>query len=80
MRKQYERLLEPYLKAMMQEFSAIAIDGLKGVGKTVSTKRLASTVYELDRPRDFDQIANTPSILASETAPTRIFIPGPAEL
>ena len=56
----------------MLEFPAIAIDGLKGVGKTVSTKRLASTVFELDKPRDFDQIANIPDILLSETTPILI--------
>jgi hypothetical protein len=72
MEKYYDRLMEPYLKALMQEFPAIAIDGLKGVGKTVSTKRLASTVFELDRPRDFDQIANIPDILSSEETPILI--------
>jgi len=72
MKKHYERLIEPYLKSLMQEFPAIAIDGLKGVGKTVSTKRLAATVFELDRPRDYDQVANIPDILSTETAPILI--------
>jgi len=72
MERQYERLIEPYLKGLMREFPAIAIDGLKGVGKTVSTKRLANTVFELDRPKDFDQIANIPDILSSETGPILI--------
>jgi predicted AAA+ superfamily ATPase len=72
MKKQYERLIEPYLKSLMKEFPAIAIDGLKGVGKTVSTKRIAATVFELDRPRDFDQIANIPDLLSSEKTPILI--------
>jgi len=72
MKKYYDRLIEPYLKTLMQDFSAIALDGLKGVGKTVSTKRLASTVFELDKPRDYDQIANIPNILLSEEAPILI--------
>jgi len=72
MKKYYDRLIEPYLKTLMQEFPAIAVDGLKGVGKTVSTKRLASTVFELDKPRDYDQIANIPDILLSEEAPILI--------
>jgi len=72
MKKYYDRLIEPYLETLMQEFPAIAVDGLKGVGKTVSSKRLASTVFELDRPRDYDQIANTPDILVSEEAPILI--------
>jgi len=72
MKKHYNRLVEPYLRALMQEFPAIAIDGLKGVGKTVSTKRLASTFFELDRPKDFDQITNIPDVLLSEKPPILI--------
>jgi len=72
MKKQYKRLIEPYLKNLMKEFPAISIDGLRGVGKTVSTKRIAATVFELDKPRDFDQITNIPDILSSETTPILI--------
>jgi len=72
MKKHYNRLIEPYLKALMKEFPAIAIDGLKGVGKTVSTKRLVSTFFELDRPKDFDQITNIPNVLLSEKPPVLI--------
>ena len=72
MKKYYNRLIEPYLKLLMHEFPAIAIDGLKGVGKTVSTKRLANTVFELDKPRDFDQLSNIPDILSSEMPPILI--------
>ena len=54
------------------EFPAIAIDGLKDVGKTVSTKRIASTVFELDKPADFDQVTNVPDILASLPPPVLI--------
>ena len=72
MDKHFDRLIEPYLATLMLEFPAIAIDGLKGVGKTVSTKRLAKTVFELDRPRDFDQITNIPDILSTEAKPILI--------
>ena len=72
MKKYYDRLIEPYLENLMKEFPAVAIDGLKGVGKTVSTKRIAATVFELDRPRDFDQITNIPDILISEPPPVLI--------
>ena len=72
MKKHYDRLIEPYLKKLMKEFPAIAIDGLKGVGKTVSTKRIAATVFELDNPKDYDQITNIPDILISETPPVLI--------
>ena len=65
MKKHYDRLIEPYLTKLLKEFPAISIDGLKGVGKTVSAKRLSSTVFELDKPADFDQVTNIPEILAS---------------
>ena len=72
MKRYYNRLMEPYLLDMMKEFPAIAIDGLKGVGKTVSTKRIATTVFELDKPKDFDQIINIPDILISRPTPVLI--------
>ena len=72
MERHYSRLIEPYLANLMKEFPAIAIDGLKGVGKTVSTKKLASTVFELDRPKDFDQVTNMPDVLLSQKAPVLI--------
>ena len=72
MKKHYDRLIEPYLLNLMKEFPAIAIDGLKGVGKTVSTKRIAATVFELDRPKDFDQIINIVDILVSEPPPVLV--------
>ena len=72
MKRHYDRLIEPYLLNLMKEFPAIAIDGLKGVGKTVSTKRIASTVFELDKPRDFDIITNIPESLITEPTPVLV--------
>jgi len=72
MKKYYDRLIEPYLMKLMRDFPAIAVDGIKGVGKTVSTKRLAASIFELDNLRDFDQVANIPDILTSEKAPILI--------
>ena len=72
MKQQYERLIEPYLINLMKEFPAIAIDGLKGVGKTVSTKKIASTAYELDKPRDYEIIANIPETLLQVSSPVLI--------
>ncbi|MCL2163735.1 MAG: AAA family ATPase [Oscillospiraceae bacterium] len=72
MKKHYSRLIEPYLTNLMKDFPAIAIDGLKGVGKTVSTKRIAATAFELDKPNDFDQITNIPDILVSVNSPVLI--------
>ena len=72
MDKHYDRLIEPYLLNIMKTFPAIALDGLKGVGKTVSTKRIASTVFELDKPKDYDQIINIPDLIVSEKHPVLI--------
>jgi len=72
MSKHYERLIEPYLSNLVRTFPAIAVEGLKGIGKTVSAKRLAATVFELDRPKDFDQVTNIPDILITETPPVLI--------
>jgi predicted AAA+ superfamily ATPase len=68
----YKRLIEPYILDLMTAFPAIAIDGLKGVGKTVSTKRIAKTVFELDRIRDFDRLANSLETLSSAPKPVLI--------
>lgn len=57
---------------MMKEFPAIAIGGLKGVGKTVSSKKIANSVFELDRANDYDQLVNLPDILLSEKPPVLI--------
>ena len=72
MKTHYDRLIEPYLSGLMKEFPAIAVDGLKGVGKTVSARRLASTAFELDNPRDYDQISNIPDMLTAEPPPVLI--------
>ena len=72
MNMHYDRLIEPYIKNLMIEFPAIAIDGLKGVGKTVSSKRIASTVFELDKSNDYDRIINIPDMLISEQPPVLI--------
>ena len=72
METHYDRMIEPYLANLMKEFPAIAIDGLKGVGKTVSTKRIAATVFELDKLKDFDQVNNLPDILLSQALPVLI--------
>jgi predicted AAA+ superfamily ATPase len=68
----YERLIEQYLKELMTGFPAIAVDGLKGVGKTVSAKRIAKTVFELDKAMDYDLLLNDPERLSRETPPTLI--------
>jgi len=72
MKTHFNRLIEPYLIKLLDDFPAVAIDGLKGVGKTFTAKKIASTVFELDKPKDYDQIANIPDILISEPPPVLI--------
>ncbi|MDR1831919.1 MAG: DUF4143 domain-containing protein [Fusobacteriaceae bacterium] len=72
MKKQYDRLLEKYLKDLLADLPAVAIDGLKGVGKTVSASRIANTVYKLDRESDFLLISNDPGKLSSSKTPVLI--------
>jgi predicted AAA+ superfamily ATPase len=56
----------------MQELPAIAIEGLKGVGKTVSAGRVSATVFELDRVRDRELVENNLDVLSSAKPPVLI--------
>ncbi|MDR0852908.1 MAG: DUF4143 domain-containing protein [Clostridiales Family XIII bacterium] len=72
MKEKYERLIEPYIAELMHDLPAVAIDGLKGIGKTVSTKHIANTVYELDRARDFALLKNNLEKLKTNEKPVLI--------
>jgi len=72
MDKQYDRFIETQIKDIFEEFPALAIDGLKAIGKTVSSKRIARTVYELDRTRDLEFIENDIERLSSDEKPVLI--------
>ncbi|MCL2164691.1 MAG: DUF4143 domain-containing protein [Oscillospiraceae bacterium] len=72
MKKEYSRLIEKYLADLMQEIPAVAIEGLKGIGKSVSATRLAKTVFELDQQRDKTLIENDMNILSKEELPVLI--------
>jgi predicted AAA+ superfamily ATPase len=56
----------------MREFPAIAIEGLKGVGKTVSAKRISETAFELDQIRDKELVGNNLDVLSSAKPPVLI--------
>jgi Cdc6-like AAA superfamily ATPase len=56
--KTYTRSIETYISDLIQELPAIAIEGLKGVGKTVSAKRISETAFELDELRDKELVGN----------------------
>jgi predicted AAA+ superfamily ATPase len=72
MEKTYERLIENQIRDMFDELPAISIDGLKGIGKTVSGRRIANTVYELDQIYDFEVISNDVNILSTAAPPVLI--------
>ncbi|MCL2492424.1 MAG: DUF4143 domain-containing protein [Clostridiales bacterium] len=69
---EYERLIENTLSILMEEFPAIAVEGLKGVGKSVSAGRLSRTVFELDQARDRALIENDMGVLSRETPPVLV--------
>jgi predicted AAA+ superfamily ATPase len=56
----------------MEDLPAVAVEGLKGIGKTVSCERLAATVFQLDRDADRIKVANNPEMLANAPAPVLI--------
>lgn len=72
MKTEYSRLIEKYLVSLMEEIPAVAVEGLKGIGKSVSATRLSKTVFELDQQRDRILIENDMSILTKEPVPVFI--------
>jgi predicted AAA+ superfamily ATPase len=54
----YIRLMEYYLKNLLEIFPAIAVDGLKSIGKTVTSKELSKTIFELDTKKDLIKFRN----------------------
>jgi predicted AAA+ superfamily ATPase len=69
MKTLYERLVEPYISDLLTELPAIAVEGLKGIGKSVSAKRLAGAIFELDQERDRELVTNDMTIISRETPP-----------
>jgi len=72
MKTSYARLMDEHLAGLLREVPAVAVDGLKGVGKTVSSKRAAKSVFELDRDADADIVANDVARLAKAPPPVLI--------
>ncbi|MDR1043038.1 MAG: DUF4143 domain-containing protein [Clostridiales Family XIII bacterium] len=68
----YIRPIEAYITNLLQEFPAIAIEGLKGVGKTVSAKRISETAFELDTIRDKELVGNNIDVLSLSKPPVLI--------
>jgi len=66
------RLVDPLLDELAQQLPAISLDGARGVGKTETAKRRATTIYELDNPAQAEIIRENPDIL--DTAPGPILL------
>ncbi|MDR1153030.1 MAG: hypothetical protein LBK72_11285, partial [Bifidobacteriaceae bacterium] len=57
------RLLDQELADLLTELPAIAIDGAKGVGKTRTAQRLASTVFPLASRDVAANVAGGPAMM-----------------
>ena len=63
------RLIDQFLGQKIKGLPAIAIDGAKGVGKTSSAKRLASTVIRLDIASEREAVEATPELIMVKEPP-----------
>jgi predicted AAA+ superfamily ATPase len=72
MTERYERHIEGFLAKVLESLPAVALDGLKGVGKTESASTIAKTVYMLDRSPDRLLVENRMSRLDEDTAPVLV--------
>jgi predicted AAA+ superfamily ATPase len=72
MTERYERHIEGFLAKVLESLPAIALDGLKGVGKTESASSLAETVYMLDRSLDRLLVENRMSRLDEDATPVLV--------
>jgi predicted AAA+ superfamily ATPase len=68
----YHRAIEGYLGLLLRDLPAVAVEGLKGIGKTVSCARLSASVFQLDRDADRVKVANNPGMLAELPPPVLI--------
>ncbi|MDR1138158.1 MAG: DUF4143 domain-containing protein, partial [Synergistaceae bacterium] len=59
-------------EGLLLDLPAIAIDGLKGIGKTDSSKSIARSVFELDREQDRLMVFNDMSSLSKATPPVLV--------
>ncbi len=66
------RVIDAELDELLPELPAIALDGAKGVGKTVTATRRAKTVHALDRPGALDLAVADPQRLLNGEPPVLI--------
>ena len=66
------RVVDDELDTLFSELSAIAIEGAKGVGKTVTAARRANTIHALDTPGALDLAIADPFRVVSGATPILI--------
>ena len=66
------RILDDTLADLLGGLPAVAIEGAKGVGKTETANRLASTVFELDRVATKSDLADNPDLVLVGERPVLI--------
>lgn len=63
------RILDSLLDELFDDLSAISIEGAKGVGKTATASRRASTVLTLSEPRTRESVAGNFDLIAEVESP-----------
>lgn len=66
------RVIDGLLDEALQDLSAIAIEGAKGVGKTATASRYAKTILSLNEPRTRDAVSANCDLLGELESPTFI--------
>ncbi len=66
------RVVDSELDALLPELPAVALEGAKGVGKTATAARRATTIHALDRPGALDLAIADPFRLLSGPPPVLI--------
>jgi predicted AAA+ superfamily ATPase len=63
------RVVDDELDELLQTLTAVAVEGPKGVGKTATAARRATTVFRLDEPAHREVAAAEPSVLLQAAPP-----------
>ncbi len=66
------RIVDSELDELLAELPALALEGPKGVGKTATAKRRATTVFQLDDPADRELVNADPRVTIEAPPPVLI--------
>jgi predicted AAA+ superfamily ATPase len=64
------REVDSLLEELLRELPAIALEGAKGVGKTATAKRFASTTFSLDAPGAYSTVSSDPTLVKTSGGTT----------